>query len=584
MDAADPRRLLQDALTAARRADEDPSRRPVLERVAQAALARGEAEVAREVLLELTEPSAQAWLHAELGAAMLSAGDPDGARRHLDSARAGLDRPGRWRPRGPAWMGPEAARARLAALYVRLGDRAAALALAESLPSGRRARAHAWLALVEPAFDAGGALLEDAWRAAREAALAVSDSVDGLACRVALAEVACRCGDAVRAASLAHSDSLGAFSEPLRRGALGLAVGRVLAEAGRGDAAARLWRRALHPLLDRDGLGSREAEQVVQIALLQLEHLGPAEAVETLERAVTRAAAAPLSPSPDLRFAWRRLYTVSLDEPLLAAPLRDWLRVQARVPPGWCYVLGLLERETGHLQRARWAAEALERGQEANPEEVESGLLAALLWLRLGETERGIRAASTVLSAADEAWSRVVPGRDREPAGAPTLLAEALLQAGQRDAGAAVARTVVAAPVRCALLRQAAQDALSEGGAAEARALALEAAQALEMAASEGALDAQEAAGVLGILEETSAWAEAGSTLGVVVDAAAQAPGSLAVTSLCALASALETQGSPGAARPRARLADAVAGTSDPEERAHLLLDWLDLAWPPRRR
>lgn len=580
MEQPDPRRLIEDALFAASEAETDPSRRSVEERAAEAALARGLVDMAREVLLALEDAGARAWLHAELGSVVLSSGDMEAARRHIEAARKGLDQQGRWVPRGSRWMGPESARARLAALCVRLGDRQTALGLAGSLPLGRRARARAWHALVETSFEAEGPQLEGDWASAREAALAVADPVDGLAARVALAEAACRGGSAVRAASLAHSDALGAFSDPLRRARLGLSVGRVLAEAGRPDAAARLWRRALDPLLEQDGLGSRAAAVVAEVALLQLEHLGPAEAVETVERAVTRAGAAPLSPAPDLRFAWRQLYSLALAEPLLAAPLRDWLRVQARVPPGWCYVLGLLELETGHLQRAQWAAEALDRGQELNPSEIESGLLAALLWLRLGAVDKGVASAAAVMEADMEGWSRAVPGRTLAPASPPTLLAEALFRAGQRSAGAAVARSVPAAGDRVRLLRTAAEEAWAEGSAEEAAALSAEAALAIEAASSAGGISAGEASSVLILLEQTGQDEIARSTVDALLAQAEDAPGELAVATLCALTQALEGCGSAAAERVRRTLSEQISRTADPEARAHQLLDWLDLAWP----
>ena len=479
-------------------------------------------------------------------------------------------------------MGPESARARVAELCVRLGDRQTALGIAGALPLGRKARAQAWRALVEPSFAHDGSQLESDWAAAREAALAVADPVDGLAARVALAEAACRGGSAVRAASLAHSDALGAFSDPLLRARLGQAVGQVLAEAGRPDAAARLWRRALAPLLERDGLGSREAHVVGEVARLQLEHLGAAEAVETVERAVTRAGSAPLSPAPDLRFAWRQLYTLSLAEPLLAAPLRDWLRVQSRVPPGWCYVLGLLELETGHLQRAQWAAEALDRGQELNPSEIESGLLAALLWLRLGAVDNGLAAAAAVMQAEADGESRSVPGRPGPPASPPALLAEALLRAGQRAAGAAVARSVPTAGERARLLCAAGEEAWGEASTEEAAALAAEAALAVEDATREASVPASQAAAVLSLLEETGQDALAATTLDALLVHAEDAPGELSVASLCALTQALEARGVSGVARARTTLFERISRTKDPEDRARQLLDWLDRAWPPQ--
>ena len=584
MYAVDPNRLLRDAFAAARRAPPSGSGgRPALERVAQAALDRGVVDLVGEVLLELEEPAGRAWLHAELAARLLQRKEVEGVRRHLDTARDLLDAPGRWRPRGPAWMGPDAARARLASLYARLGDLQTAEEMADALPLGQPPRALAWRSLVEQAFHAGVADPLSLWRSAREAALTIVEPTENLRARVALAGVACRRGDAVRASSLAHTPEGDALQEPLQRAALGEQIGLILAEGGRPDAAARTWHRALRHLLGGDTLSLPEARVLCRIARHQLAWVGPDTAVEVLREAILLLRDEPLPPDPDLGFAWQLFYETGLQEPTLAEPLRDWLRVQARVPPGWCFVLGLLERATGHVQRARWAADALDRGHAANPTDGESGWLAAVLWLILGETDRGLVSAQRVLESVPPGRTVHIPGSRMGPMALEQVLAETLLSVGQGAAASSLARASEDAVLRGRLLGRAAVLALSEGAAAEALALGSEAATSLVDAGAPASAWVPEAAGLVALLEELGNHEAASQLLDVAVAAAADAPGELSVTSLCGLARTLEQVGSPGAARPRQALAARVAQAAAPGPRCDLLLQWLDLAHPPLR-
>ena len=585
MPAPDPDRLLHDALAAARRATPQPGRRPPIEAVAEAALRRGHLGLAREVLLELDEPAGRAWLHAELAARLLTQGDPAGAARHLAAGQDAFDLPGRWRPRGPLWMSPESALARFAWLWAWAGERARATALAESLVVGRAARATAWTAVVDRVMadpDADPAEVDAAWLQARAAVLALREPVEGLRAREALAWVACRRGDAVRAASLAHLGGDHLNDAPLQRALLGEAIANVLAEAGRRDAAARTWRRALRALLAAPPLGWSAAEIVCRIARQQLEHLGPDPAAETLALAVTRAAAEPLSPDPDLRFAWRLLYETGLAEPALAEPLRDHLRVQARVPPGWCYVLGLLELSTGHVQRARWAAEALDRGFEVNPADAESGWLAALLWLRTGAVREGLASTHAVLSSVEPGRVAAIPGRPGGPVALDAALGEALLAAGVPDESVALARTADEPAVRAELLSRAAEHHHNEGAAEPARRLALEAAVAFAALPPQLATTVWRdiAARLVPLLEDLGERAEAGRLLDQAVQRADATPGDLALLALTDLARELDRAGSPGADRPRAALGARVATCRDPAARAALLLQWLDVIAP----
>jgi tetratricopeptide (TPR) repeat protein len=582
MAAPDPSRLLRDAHAAARRVPAEPGARPLVERVAAAAVARGRLDVAREILLDLEEPGGKAWLHAELAAALLSSGEPEAAARHLGESIALLEDPGRWRPRGAGWIGPDAARARLARLYARLGDRGAAIALAESLPRGRVACAEAWVAVADRAVNEGeDSILED-WERARGAVLAIGDVEEGRRAREALARVACRRGDAVRAASLAHADLQAALAEPIPRALLAERIGLALAESGRPEAAGRTWARAVHSLLEGPGSGYAGTELVCRIALHQLEVLGPEAACATLARAVACAAAEPLAPEPDLRYGWRLLYQVALDHPALAGPLRDLLRSQARVPPGWCYVLGLLEAATGHPQRARWAAEALDRGHEVNPEDGESAWLAALLWLHIGELATGVSRAQQALSFVAAGHVAVVPGRRGAPARLERLFGEALLAAGLKDEAVTLARTTQDPLMRAELLARAAELHSLEGGRPVALALCREAAAALsELPPGQPAQTwMRAAAAIVGMMEHLGAPEAASPVLDRAVDAASAAPGALALAALTELAGCLDRMRSPGADRPRQALGQRIAQTPDPEDRALLLLEWLDAEHP----
>jgi tetratricopeptide (TPR) repeat protein len=585
MPAPDPDRLLRDALAAARRAAPEPGRRPPIEAVAEAALRRGHLDLAREVLLELVEPAGRAWLHAELAARLLADNDPTGAARHLAAGQDALDLPGRWRPRGPLWMSPESAVARFAWLWAWAGDRARATALAESLVVGRSARAAAWTAVVDRVManpEADPAEVDAAWIEARDAVLALREPVEGLRAREALAWVACRRGDAVRAASLAHLGGDHLIDAPLQRALLGEAIANVLADAGRPDAAARTWRRALRALLGAPPLGWSAAEIVCRIARQQLEHLGPDPAAETMAVAVTRAAAEPLSPDPELRFAWRLLFETGLAEPALAVPLRDHLRSQVRVPPGWCYVLGLFELATGHVQRARWAAEALDRGFEVNPADAESGWLAALLWLHTGARREGLASTQAVLAAVEPGRVAAIPGRPGGPVALDGALGEALLAAGLPEEALALARTADEPAVRADLLSLAAEHAHHEGAADAARRLSREAAVAFGALRPHLATSVWRdiAARLVPLLEDLGEPAEAGRVLEQAVRRADAAPGDLALLALTDLARELDRAGSPGADRPRAALAARVATCSNPAARAALLLQWLDVAAP----
>jgi hypothetical protein len=143
-----------------------------------------------------------------------------------------------------------------------------------------------------------------------------------------------------------------------------------------------------------------------------------------------------------------------------------------------------------------------------------------------------------------------------------------------------VARSVPAAGERAHLLRAAAEQAWEEACPEEAAALAAEAAVAIAAAASEGGVSPGEAASVLLLLEETGQVEVATSTLDALLAQAVSAPGGLAVATLCALTQALEGIGTAAAARSRRILSEQISGTADPEARAHLLLDWLELSWP----
>ena len=199
-----------------------------------------------------------------------------------------------------------------------------------------------------------------------------------------------------------------------------------------------------------------------------------------MARAVEAVAHTPLSPDPVL-WSWRRLARTALSCPA-SPPLRDHLRHQPVVPPGWCYALGLMELSTGNPARARGAAKALEASHAAWPEDTESLWLASLLRCRLGDRERAIDDISRLLGHVDAGTPVWLAGDESGPQPLEQHLVRALLDLGDPDSAAELARATTAPLLRARLLREVGAMFVLDGDRGTAAILAEEAVQAREEA------------------------------------------------------------------------------------------------------
>ncbi|MEC7949578.1 MAG: hypothetical protein VX265_18570, partial [Myxococcota bacterium] len=221
------------------------------------------------------------------------------------------------------------------------------------------------------------------------------------------------------------------------------------------------------------------------IATAQLDSLGPLVAEHTMARAVGAVADTPLSPDPVLRFPWRRLARTALARPALAGPLRDHLRAQPVVPPGWCYALGLMEFATGSPARARGAAKALEASHAAWPEDTESLWLGALLRCRIGDRERAISDIGRLMGRIEPGTPAWLAGDDEGPRPLEHHLVRGLLELDDVDSAAELARGVTTPALRARLLQETGSVAVHGGDRTLAALLAQESLLAREEAATE---------------------------------------------------------------------------------------------------
>jgi hypothetical protein len=488
MDRLSPAELAAQALDAAHAIEDRDDRDEAVAAAAAAAATAGLTGAASDALLDIDDPAARTWVHGVLSRQMADAGQHDGARRHLDAGIADCARISRWRPQGPGWMSLADAMARQTEVAAILGDTEMVNRLAGQVGGGGGARAAAQrarfdLACREGAVGARG----EVWNAAIDAARAIPDPVDARRALVALARLAAQHGDGARAVHLVR---IAADESPLggaiHRAELAEAVAGVLAREDLLPEAATVWGRAMDLAQADDVPIDASTSLLCGIAEAQLAALGPMVAEHTVARAVAAVASSPLSPDPTLRFPWRRLCRTALQAPALASPLRDHLRNQTFVPPGWCYVLGLLELSTGNPRRAKGAAKALEASHAAWPEDTESLWLAALLRCRLGTRDEARQDLRTLLAAVEPGTTTELPGQDGGPVPLEQHLVRALLDMGDRDTAVELASTVGSGATRARLLREAGTLARLEGDHPAASHLARESLAARDEAHASG--------------------------------------------------------------------------------------------------
>jgi hypothetical protein len=277
-------------------------------------------------------------------------------------------------------------------------------------------------------------------------------------------------------APLKALSGLGVFG--LRWAEAALVVAQACAENDELGAAGATLQRAALAAEEVEGADQAVTALLCRVAEAQRRHLGPALARTTAQRIIDRLRGHVIGPEPNLRLPFRPLLEVSLANPGLAAPLRDLLRRQAVVAPGWCFALGLLELGTGAPERARQAARVLEESADSGANDVEARWLGGLLRARLGELPRARRQLLEALRELPAGAAVDVPGSPGGDRRAERVFTDELLAAGDLEGALLIARLTPGPALRGALLRRCA-DALRLRG---------------ELGAAHGALDEATAA------------------------------------------------------------------------------------------
>jgi hypothetical protein len=570
--------LLHQALDLAHAADDPRAREAAVVEIAALAAMRGEPALAAEALVDVHDAAGRLWVHGLLADQAASGGRTAPAHQHLDAALRALAEGPRWRPRPDGWVTLDDARARLVHIAARLDAGERLDTLAAPLCPGRPAWAEATRARFTLRCAQPDADRSQPWAEALEAARRLPDPVDARRALVALAEVAVAHGDAARAVRLvrvAADDS--PIGGAVHRAELAEAVAGVLARADHLPEAATVWGRAADlaqaPSVPLD-IGTW---LLCSIAEAQLDALGPMLAEHTMSRAVRAVADSPLSPDPMLRFPWRRLARTAMACPALAVPLRDHLRGQPVVPPGWCYALGLMELSTGNPARARGAAKALEASHAAWPEDTESLWLGALLRCRVGDRDRAISDIAQLLGLVDAGTPAWPAGDESGPRPLEHHLVRALLDLGDADSAAELARSVTAPALRARLLRETGAVALLGGDRPQAAQLAQEALQAREesttMEKGTGPLDADLPA-LIRLLADTGEAPAALHALRVALARGRETPDALALPVLASLARGLGTN-APLAEAVHTAFGERLREVGDPASAARMLGLWI---------
>lgn len=577
MDLPTPDALLHHALDLAHAVGDPTVREDTVTEVAAMAAHRGARDLAVDALVDLPAAAARLRVHGLLAEHALRDGDPERSTQHLDRAIEALAEEPRWRPGTDGWVSLDDARTRLLTVATALGSLDRVDTIAAPLVSGRPAFAAAARARFELSVDNSDAERGVAWAEARAAARRLADPVDARRALVALASVAVAGGEAARAVRLVRADAENEDASPVHQAELAEAIAGVLAGADHLPEAATVWSRATDLATDPAVPLDVATWLLCSTAESQLDALGPLIAEHTMARAVANVADTPLSPDPVLRFPWRRLARTALSCPALAAPLRDHLRGQPVVPPGWCYALGLMELATGNPARARGAAKALESSHAAWPEDTESLWLAALLRCRLGDRERAIDDISTLLGQVHAGRPVWLAGDESGPQPLEQHLVRALLDLGDPDSAAELARATTAPGLRARLLREVGAVCVLGGERDVGAALAAEALQARDEARSADTpptpLDA-DLPPLIRLLADSGEGPLALDTLRRALQEGMDTPDMLALPVLSVLARTLRPH-PPLAEAVHVAFAQRLEAVAEPAAAARLLCAWL---------
>jgi hypothetical protein len=434
------------------------ARRRAIFELALAAAEAGEQELARSWLVDLVLPAARArvavaLLRPELDRPLGSPraeGAVEGLREVVDlllSSEA-------WQPLDPLWLRRDDALSLVAldAGRLGLGREVARLqaALSEDTPAplARLAVARLWVGC-----RSGAPPTTPRWQAAARLVGELSDVRHRRELAQELARVAAAAGEPERVRALLPVPS-GAEAELV----LGLGLAEALWGCGAEDEAAGLWSWTVDAALQQPGLTGVRAELGVAVARCQERWIGSTVGELTWRRLVQAARGVGLSSDARSRGPWAVLARAAQGHGRWSTSLRHALREQPVLPPVWAAVLGTLEVHAGHPSRARSIAEALAASQEAWGEDVEPGVLAALLFALVGDAEAAEREGAAVLGRVGQRAVVLVglgaggPGQRVE-----RLLVESLVEHISEDAALKVIYTVPPGPLRAELVACVAQ-------------------------------------------------------------------------------------------------------------------------------
>lgn len=381
-----PVTLLRRAADVALEHPEDSTDRlSAIHRVALQAVHHDDALTLERLLPELDSPAHRAHLQVVRAKKWDALGGLEAALAHAHEAVAALERPGRWRPVLPDWVGMASARADLCALLVVLGDDRGAAAVARELRRGtvHHVRTVAALARLLPAADG--------WEMVGEAIAAIERPSERA--RAALAVLAPgapgpRLGpEALRALTLV--DNVVGDESPADSATCGARVAARLAqvflEVPALSAALEAWERAVALAGDLAGDDPDAVDVLCAVTRAQMVRVGQGPASATWQSLLDNLSGNPLPPDPPQRGPWALVLDVALAHPSLAVPLARIIARHPAVPSAWAHALGLLHVAGERPDRAVRVAEVLAGAADRHAEDHESRLLAGLLYALGGE-------------------------------------------------------------------------------------------------------------------------------------------------------------------------------------------------------
>ena len=353
-----PVTLLRRAADVALEHPEDSTDRlSAIHRVALQAVHHDDELTLERLLPELDSPAHRAHLQVVRAKKWDALGGLEAALAHAHEAVAALERPGRWRPVLPDWVGMASARADLCTLLVVLGDDRAAAAVARELRRGtvHHVRTVAALARLLPAADG--------WEMVGEAIAAIERPSERA--RAALAVLAPgapgpRLGpDALRALMLVDTvvGNKGEADAATCGARVAARLAQVFLEVPALSAALEAWERAVALAGDRPGDDPDAVDVLCSVTRAQMVRVGQGPASATWQSLLDHLSGNPLPPVPPQRGPWALVLDVALAHPSLAVPLA---RIIARHPavPVLTHALGLL-RSGERPDRAVRVAEVL---------------------------------------------------------------------------------------------------------------------------------------------------------------------------------------------------------------------------------